>query len=87
MLDRGSFKHPKSDTDAVSVDHALLDPSEDQFPSRRLPVEKVAIHRRLTCDRVEAVEITRGSPSKPPVELITTSDGDLLHWTVHGPPG
>lgn len=79
---RRSFKHPKSDADAISVDDALLDPSEDQLPGRRLPVEQVAIHRRLACDRVEAVKITRGSPSQPPVEPATTSDGDLVHGTV-----
>ena len=87
ILDCGSFKHPKSDADAVSVVHALIDPSEDQLSGRRLPVEKVAIHRRLTCNRVEAVEITRGSPSKPPIEPATTSDGDLSHAPVHDPAG
>ena len=28
----GVIKRPKSDADAVSIDHALLDPSEDQLP-------------------------------------------------------
>ena len=62
---------PKSDTDAVaSAMPCSILPRIRSYGSRR----KGSDTRRLTCDRVEAVEITRGSPSKPPVDRLQVTE-------------